>query len=71
LPPQCPQFPQFQFLCLDSIPESPQPLVLRRHLVVPRLLLLQKAQTLLLRHQQLVLRVYLVLLPAGHLLKLA
>jgi hypothetical protein len=57
-------------LRLDSIPEPPQSLVLRRHLVVPRLLLLQKAQTLFLGHQQLVLRIYLVLLPAGHLLKL-
>ena len=70
LSPQCPQLSQFQFLCLDSIPEPSQSLVLRGHLVVPRLLLLQKAQALFLGHQQLVLRVDLVLLPAGHLLKL-
>jgi len=70
LSPQCSQFAQLQFLRLDSIPEPPKSFVFRGHLVVARLLLLQKSQALFFGHQQLVLRVYLVLLPAGHLLKL-
>jgi hypothetical protein len=70
LSPQCSEFPEFEFLRLDSIPESPESLVLCRHLVMPRLLLLQKAQALFLCYQQLVLRVNLVLLPTGHVLKL-
>jgi hypothetical protein len=65
-----PELSEFQFLRLDSIPEPPQSLIFGRHLVMPCLLLFQKAKALFLCHKQLVLRVYLVLLPAGHLLKL-
>jgi hypothetical protein len=70
LSPECPEFPELQFLRLYPVPEPPQALVFGRHLVMPCLLLLQKAQALFLCNQQLVLRVDLVLLPTGHLLKL-
>jgi hypothetical protein len=43
-----PELPEFQFLCLDSIPEPPQSLIFGRHLVMPRLLLFQEAKSLFL-----------------------
>ena len=65
------KFTKLQLLSFDSVSQSSQTLVFCCHLMVSCLLLLQKSQALLFGHQQLVLRVDLVLLPAGHLLKLA
>lgn len=70
LPPQCPQLPELALLGLDLAPQPLQDVLVVGEAVLPRLLLLQELQSLLFRHQQLLLGLHLLLLAGSQLTQL-